>query len=317
MISNRGGVARDLSAFRAELREQQMPYQSLLTLNVWKTFVDFVFDWTVILLSVATVVHVSWWLAPLAILAIANRQRAIGNTLHDAGHHSLHRSRKTNDLIASTLVAPVVFADVAHYRDTHFKHHLNLGDSALDPDYLTPPIHQPMKWMRNLARNVFSLKHWWRSVTGHLGVPEVPILRKVYIVGWWLVVGFLLKLAVGTEFLIAFVMLWTCALATAFHLITMFREMCDHFGLQPGGVFSFTRDISRDAAWFWLIHPRNNGYHLTHHLLPAVPYYRLSQAHRLFSQTAMYKGHGRTCPSYFLGAKPVVADWQSPVGSAA
>ncbi len=25
----------------------------------------------------------------------------------------------------------------------------------------------------------------------------------------------------------------------------------------------------------WLVHPRNNGYHLTHHLLPAVPYYRL------------------------------------------
>lgn len=105
MVSNKG-VVRDLNAFRAELREQQIPYQSLLKLNVWQTFVDFIFDWTVILLSVAAVVHVSWWLAPLAILAIANRQRAIGNTLHDAGHHSLHRSRETNDLIASTLVAP-------------------------------------------------------------------------------------------------------------------------------------------------------------------------------------------------------------------
>lgn len=104
--------------------------------------------------------------------------------------------------------------------------------------------------------------------------------------------------------------LWLAARATAFHVITTFREMCDHHGLSPGGVFCFTRDIKAAGLWSVLFHPRNNAYHLTHHLLPAVPYYRLPEAQRVFSTLPEYQERGRVCDAYFAGPAQAVASWQ-------
>ena len=113
----------------------------------------------------------------------------------------------------------------------------------------------------------------------------------------------------GHEFTLTFVALWLVARATLFHLITTYREMCDHFGLRPGGIFSFTRDMACHSLWRYVIHPRNNGYHLTHHLLPAVPYYRLPQAHRLFRQMPVYRARGQVCDAYFAGTGAVTHGW--------
>jgi len=86
--------------------------------------------------------------------------------------------------------------------------------------------------------------------------------------------------------------------------------MCDHHGLTPGGVFSFTRDVKATGLWSVLIHPRHNAYHLTHHLLPAIPYYRLPQAQRLFASLLPYQSRARVCRAYFGGDEPVVTEWQ-------
>ena len=80
--------------------------------------------------------------------------------------------------------------------------------------------------------------------------------------------------------------------------------------LQPGGVFSFTRDMACSGPWRWLIHPRNNGYHLTHHLLPAVPYYRLPEAHRIFMALPEIRQRSNLCFRYFGAPEAVTADWQ-------
>jgi fatty acid desaturase len=46
---------------------------------------------------------ISLWLTPLAVLLIGNRQRSLGNILHDGSHGSLHPSRGVNDLILRVL----------------------------------------------------------------------------------------------------------------------------------------------------------------------------------------------------------------------
>jgi fatty acid desaturase len=101
------------------------------------------------------------------------------------------------------------------------------------------------------------------------------------------------------------------ARATAFHAITTFREMCDHYGLAEGGVISFSRDILKNSAWYSLVHPHNNGYHLTHHLLPAVPYYKLPQAQGLFATMPTYQEQCHVCDSYVFGRTPAVLRWSS------
>ena len=146
---------------------------------------------------------------------------------------------------------------------------------------------------------------------GHLLSRQVRTASQLYILGWWLVVTALIWFVAGPDFTVTFLVLWLLARATAFHLITTFREMCDHFGLQPGGVFTFTRDMACHGVWRWFIHPRNNGYHLTHHLLPAVPYYRLPEAHRLLKGHEVFRDRGKVCCAYFTGADPVTGAWQT------
>jgi len=302
------GVLDDLRTFRVELRSAGgTEYLTLLQLSVWRPIFDIAVDGFVIAFSVALVMKFGWFFAPCAVLVIANRQRSLGNILHDAGHRNLHRSGWVNDTLAVALVAPLIFADLRAYRDAHFRHHLRLG-SDTDPDKLT---RQPIdSWLKHYGTYLLAAPLWWESAIGHLKNARVSALRKLYILGWWAIVSFMLGNLFGLNFLATFLALWMLSRTTAFHAITIFREMCDHYGLVEGGVFSYTRDIVKKSIWCYLVHPRNNGYHLTHHLLPAVPYYRLQQAQQLFSMTPTYREQCNVCDSYVFGLTPAVRRWR-------
>jgi fatty acid desaturase len=303
-------VLDDQSELRAQLQRTGGAHRELLRLNWARTLGDIAFDWASILAATAAVVWIGPETLPIALLIVANRQRALGNILHDAGHRNLWRERWMNDGLAAVLVAPLVFASLERYRADHFRHHLQLGAAGGDPDLLASPDVLPGHWLRSYLRHVFSLHAWWGDFSGHLGAAGVSRSSRAYIVVWWLAAMALMLEISGAQFTLTFIGLWLLARATAFHLITTLREMCDHFGLRPGGILSFTRDMAVSGPWRWLIHPRNNGYHLTHHLLPAVPYYRLPQAHALFCRLPTYQAHGTVCDAYFTGSAAVVRAWE-------
>jgi fatty acid desaturase len=309
-MTTTSNVLSDLAELRSELRRQGDPHCELFRLTPWRAVLDIAFDWLSIFGAVAMVV---WWselLAPLAVVLIANRQRALGNILHDAGHRNLWRDRRRNDLVARLFIAPLLFASLSRYRETHFKHHMALGDAGGDPDFLIASRKAPAPWGLTYLDQVFSLNAWLSSVGGHLFSRQVRAASQLYILGWWVVAVALMWATAGTVFTVAFLVFWLLARATVFHLITTFREMCDHFGLQPGGVFTFTRDMVCHGFWRKLIHPRNNGYHLTHHLLPAVPYYRLPEAHRMLQRQQVFQDNATICSSYFSGVESVTMAWQ-------
>lgn len=311
-MTTTSNVLADMAELRSELRSQGDPHCEVFRLSPWRAVLDIAFDWISILGAVALVV---WWvelLAPLAVVLIANRQRALGNILHDAGHRNLWRDRRRNDLVARLFIAPLLFASLTRYRETHFRHHMALGDACGDPDFLTSSRKAPALWGLNYLDQVFSLSAWLSSVGGHLFLRQVRAAGQLYIVGWWVCAVSFMWATAGAGFTMTFLVLWLLARATVFHMITTFREMCDHFGLHPGGVFTFTRDMDCHGFWRKLIHPRNNGYHLTHHLLPAVPYYRLPEAHRLLKRQQVFQDSAKVCSSYFSGAEPVTQAWQGP-----
>jgi fatty acid desaturase len=304
-------VGSDLAEIRSQLLSQDEKHRALLRLCPLRPLLDIFIDWSVIFLSVGAVVWLSRWVSRLAVFIIPNRQRALGNILHDAGHRNLWKNRSLNDLMARILIAPLLFTSLTSYREAHFKHHLALGKDCVDPDFLPIPTRTPRHWLISFARNLCSSSAWCSSITGHLFASEAGLGSKLYIRGWWLS-GLIALIAVaGEQFTTIFLLLWFLARATVFHLITTFREMCDHFGLQPGGVFSFTRDMTCHGVWCQVIHPRNNGYHLTHHLLPAMGYFRLPAAHDLLRQTPAYLAKGTVCNSYFSGTTGVVRFWQA------
>lgn len=304
-------VLADMAALRNQLRQQGSPYGELFKLRPSRVLLDIAFDWALIFGAVAAVVWLDVMLAPLSVLVIANRQRALGNILHDAGHRNIWRDKDRNDSVARTLVAPLLFASLSRYRDTHFQHHLELGRTQGDPDLIPGQDHLPSSWMVSYTRCLLSWTNWLGSLGGHLFAKEVSLQSKAFIMGWWAGLVGVLALLGGVNFALAFVSLWLISRATLFHCITTFREMCDHFGLQPGGVFGFTRDMVCHGLWRWIIHPRNNGYHLTHHLLPAVPYYRLPEAHASLLQLPMFEDRSHICRAYFTTETAVTNEWQS------
>lgn len=307
-------VDNELMAIRMELRHCGEPYAQLLQPSVARSLLDIAFDWAVIALAALACTLISPWLCPLAVVLIGNRQRSLGNILHDGSHYNLHRRREINNLIVRVLLAPLLFVGLDKYRSDHFQHHARLGDPACDPDLLTPRRGPGQAWLGHYADHVLDKRIWWASFAAHLGQRSVSWSTRLTIVAWWLALVTAIGVAGGAQLLGMFMLLWLLARATSFHLITTFREMCDHFGLQTRGTRSFTRDILTAGPCAWLLHPRNNGLHLTHHLLPAVPYHRLRHAQRLLSRLPTYRSHAAIRSNYIFGRDAVVAGWTHAAG---
>lgn len=310
-------VADDTRHLRDVLFSHPAIYDEITRRRVLRPLFDVVFDWAIIAATVVSQHLVGLLCVPLAILVIGNRQRALGNVLHDAAHRNLSRSARLNDLIASALVTPALFVNLTAYRDTHARHHAWLGDARRDPDYIDPKSVGASTWWRTYYRCVTTPSIWRSSVFGHLlrfdrtPTRSARLREHATIAVWWVVLLGSLSLAVNIQFAIQFVALWMVSKATTFHCITTFREMCDHYQLRPGGVFSFTRDIRTSSPWQWALHPHNNGYHLTHHLLPSIPYYQLPKAHAFFRSLWFYSERASICPGYFCGPDAVVRGWIS------
>src|ERR1700722_3926147 len=84
--------ARD-HGFAAEIRNLHRPI-------ILRSLAAAIGDWLAIFAAFAAVLAWGALAAPLAIIVIGNRQRALGNLLHDAAHGSLGRNRQSADLIA-------------------------------------------------------------------------------------------------------------------------------------------------------------------------------------------------------------------------
>jgi fatty acid desaturase len=246
-----------------------------------------------------------WWAVPGALFVIGNRQRALGNVLHDLAHRNVSRRVQSNDFIARTLVAPLLYADFEQYRKTHLAHHMHLGDPQLDPDYMESAGSNRNCWRETFHANLINPSLWRSTLAGDFAKPLAND-KLLYILLWW--VGLLACIAFISSWQAAgiFLALWLSARATVFFLITLFREMCDHFGRTSGGVFQFSRDITAGGILRYIIHPHNNGYHLTHHLLPTVPYYHLPVTHKALLKLPEFQQQACICTSYLFGKKSVV-----------
>lgn len=299
-------VWADADEVRKELAERGISAIGLRGISRVRPAFDIAFDWALIMAATSCLYRFGVAAALPALFLIANRQRALGNLLHEAGHRNLYRTARLNDMIAGAFLAPALLADLARYRASHARHHARLGMSQHDPDYIVPAASSFPDWWRTYRKLLFSAGGWLASVAGHLIDSNLGAARRLTLVGWWAALAALLALVAGPGFAGVFVISWYVAKATGFHAITTWREMCDHYGMATGGIYSFTRDVAVARRWRWIVHPHNNGYHLTHHLVPAVPYYRLPDVWRMLSCLPSYCARGVVCTSYLWGSEAVV-----------
>ena len=85
-------------------------------------------------------------------------------------------------------------------------------------------------------------------------------------------------------------------------MLQYIRSVAEHFGeLAYDSLLTSTRTVKANAIERFLIAPHNVGYHLEHHLYPAVPYYNLPKLHDLLMETEEYKGKAHITIGYLKG----------------
>jgi fatty acid desaturase len=294
-------ISRDLASVQRHLRDAGLAAEvkQLMRRRSPEMALGIVTDWAVLIATSTALQHSTLLLTPLALLVFASRQRALGNALHDASHGNGLSPRLSQWLLAAPL-----FEDFYHYRRRHRAHHASAGHPERDPDYIAIPAHLDTPALVYLHL-LIDFSTWRRSFLGRLGDhPFAQLLRMTVV--WAFALGGL-GLASTSEGALTFALLWLGSRATTYHAVLTFTELSDHVGCRGMGIFGYTRN-SPQSPLGALFHPRNDNYHLAHHLVPRVYTTSLHSLHHLLLSMARYRQAPR-CDGYFIGQHPLARAW--------
>lgn len=299
---------KDIAQMRAFLRIHGLEeiLRKLKKPSLLIAFAVILIDWTVIFLAVGlTIYNILFF--PVSLLIIGSRQRALMILLHEASHYLLASDRQANDGLAKIFICPPLLKNLANYRKGHNDHHKYLGHPEKDGDFLHDPDGLKAGWQAFYFQHVFARRtSIVKSTVNNLNRLNTQEFKKL--IAWWCIFLGFIALIVGVKYAIAFILLWGMARVTTYHLLNTFAMLSDHVGLFPGSILGFTRNHPADSLLSWLFHPHASGYHITHHLAPNIPFYRLGKVHNLLKKWDRYE-KAEHCRSYFLGKGKVTDSW--------
>ena len=251
------------------------------------------------------------WPHPLtfvaALILIAGRQLALAVLEHEAAHGTLFKTRWMNNVLGDWLCARPVWQHLQKYREHHFVHHTRTGTEA-DPDislhagYPATPQSMRRKILRDLS-GYTGLKLMLGLLLMDAGLFKWTVanhLEKLPQEGrrWWSypltflrnaagmlacnAVLFAICAASGHAWLYS---VWVLAYITPFPLFVRIRSIAEHGMLERvPDMFLNTRSSRAGSLMRMTAAPMNVNFHLEHHAMASVPYYRLPQMHRLLRQ---------------------------------
>jgi fatty acid desaturase len=257
----------------------------------WRTAYDILACWTVIAASIVLVLHVSWWLYPIAAVLIANRMLALSLLCHEGLHANLHPNLKVNDFIGRYFCAFPTFISFSKYRRLHLLHHGTVGSAKWDPDrhlFNKFPM-KPSSFLLDQFARLITLRTLLDFMMYYSEFPELFRRKR-------LANGKLFVLSSRSD-LIPFICFYAVLIGWAFatgHLLTWFLFVSAPVilitqpyvllmgGLQhgpvraPGADSGVSRTVRGSKLYMWLVLPVDICYHAEHHLNAGVPHYWLS-----------------------------------------
>jgi fatty acid desaturase len=206
-----------------------------------------------------------------------------------------------NNLIGEWLCALPSLTTLAHYRKPHMDHHRLLGDPTGDPDYLAPdPAGRG--WVRRWLAMIVDRRHFFQTILGT--IPAMSRTDLLWLACWWVCSTGTLSAFVGVLHAATFLAVWLLARVAVYYPLSTFREMADHYGLDPSSWLGYTRNVESGSLLAAVIHPHQDGYHLVHHLIPTIPFHRTKAAHKLLLRVPVYD-RLHNCDGYFGGRHPL------------
>lgn len=239
----------------------------------------------------------------LAVVVLGGRQLALAILMHEAAHRTLFRTRWLNDVFTDWICARPVWAHVARYRKHHIAHHAHTGTER-DPDrsLASPDPITRASLARKMARDLFLVSGTKRAIG--LALMDLEVLE--YNVSGDAVrrpgarsapsrVAALARNAGGAVLTNAALfgvlwatghpwvyVAWATAWLTTYGLFLRIRSLAEHACTEPtDNPFRNTRTTEAGLLARLTVAPLDVNFHLEHHLLVAVPWYRLPEMHRI------------------------------------
>jgi fatty acid desaturase len=272
------------------------------------------FSWAVIVAALAMLVWAvqqpAWLAVPafgLGLAAIAGRQLGLAILHHEAAHRSLFESPWLNDAIGDWLCARPIWNDLHKYRPHHFVHHrrTNQPDDT-DISLVEPFPTTRASLQRKLARDLFGLtglKYLLGRALMDAGVVKYTVANNVVRLPqqgrrWWSYPQALLQNAAGMLISNALLFgacwasghawlygVWVLAYVTPFPLFLRIRSLAEHACTERSrDMFANTRSTRAGFFARATVAPIRVNFHIEHHLMPGVPFFRLPQLHRMLRE---------------------------------
>ena len=226
---------------------------------------------------------------------------------HEAAHKSLFNTPLLNDLIGDWLCARPIWNDVHKYRTHHFIHHrrTNQADDT-DLSLVEPFPTTRSSLLRKLARDLFGLtgiKYLLGRALMDMGVLKWTVANDVVWLSrqgrsWWSYPLSFARNAGGMLLTNALILVacwasghswlygvWVLAYVTPFPLFLRIRSLAEHACTERSSdMFLNTRTTQAGFFARATVAPIRVNYHIEHHVLPSVPYFRLPRLHRLLRE---------------------------------
>lgn len=236
--------------------------------------------------------------------------------LHEAAHGTLFQTRWLNYLIGR-LAGWLVIQTFNSYRISHvLNHHPKIGSTQLDPDFVymkEAGVYQKQTRIHFVAHFLYApllgvltpryigylIKHRLiensHDMNSRLGLLAVLSLHLC---------GFSLAWIGGV--LLEYTVYWWFPFLFIYPVVGWFCELAEHYPMMDDTqdkmvFFSRNRHGSRLEQLFFGMHCEH--LHLTHHLLPGVPYWNLAKANELLRENAEYRVWDDTWGGIFSTAK--------------
>lgn len=272
------------------------------------------FTWSVIILSFVMLawaesqsVLLSIPLFILGFIILGGRHLGLAILHHEAAHRTLFRSPWCNDILGDWLCAKPIWNDVKKYRAHHYIHHTRTSsdddsDISLIRGFPVSRASMARKFLRDLI-GLTGLKYFlgrimmdagmikWTVANDVQWLPQegrrryhyardflrnsagMCISNAVLFSGFWLT---------GHPELFA---VWVLSYITPFPLFLRIRSMAEHACTEhSSNMFRNTRSTRAGFIARALVAPINVNFHIEHHVMASVPYYRLPLMHRMLRQ---------------------------------
>ena len=228
-------------------------------------------------------------LIAVTAIFIGTRFRGLNNIVHECCHSSFSEHREDN-VVLGRLCSVMLTGCFRRYKADHLSHHAHLGDYEHDNEMAAIEkfrLHDPLT-VGTVLRHIMT-PLLGRHLRAYSGINLSGEDGRFFLV---LKIAILLGITAYTilEPLAALIFL-LLPLYYIFPALNFWTDCLDHAGLV--GVkdeLAASRNVLAPAPIRWIFFPRNDCYHLIHHLFPQVPARHFIKVHETLCEDQEYRG---------------------------